>query len=772
MNSLHELNDYGDEELITTDERATILTWAAVAGYDGSTALTQTQDEGASLVMKLGYDATFMQSIPDTFVYIIDVSYAGGNVTPTWNSLPDGVTVTSAANVYTVHGIRSLSQWNVVKQPSMILAANYSSNYNYDVSISYDNSSNNYFWVVQVTVNDIANLSTLTPATLSYNQDYNLTFGAAVPNITDVEHPAYVYTLTADLSDNSAGTLASNYYSSALTTSFTAGTLTLTGTYALINNYLNQLYFDPAVLYASSFSIVYTLSFAGLAVAQATQQINIGTTHAVISNMDLNRTYYKNTAGYLFASNVPTIDENVEYINYSVSLQFATNIGFLGLGESVSAPVGWDSGSLTYTFTGTKAQTQTVLNTLRFFSIEGQTTNSTITFRLIRDGTIIATSDIVLSGVNRSVLSGGDGSQTATEDQTFTFSNPAIVYPYWSRAFTITFRQLNSAGSAPYAAGVLGGISGGTATSTTLTKTYTPTLYHDYATINAELAALNCNLTINLLAAFKLQTDFSYDNSSIDYTATKSITVLDAWNPLLTNSGFFNSAGTLITERYYNDTANFRGFGIGDSSPSGTVDTLDVSWSGPGALSGPTTSNPDAYSQGRIFGLPTNQAIDGTSTASLTATTEYPYDIATSQSYNIRNYKDTFVFLDNQIPYYNNYKAYHFRAQEFPPVLTAPDNVAGSGRYNQNALITLPMDIKHYPAYGHSVKRLRAVRPVLDFLGGYNGDHVPYVENSDTWYMSLGFSFNLYTGVVTNPDGDQMAVGGRTKWQQHIVLQF
>jgi hypothetical protein len=110
MNSLHELNDYGDEELITTDERATILTWAAVAGYDGSTALTQTQDEGASLVMKLGYDATFMQSIPATFVYIIDVSYAGGNVTPTWNSLPDGVTVTSAANVYTVHGIGSIGE--------------------------------------------------------------------------------------------------------------------------------------------------------------------------------------------------------------------------------------------------------------------------------------------------------------------------------------------------------------------------------------------------------------------------------------------------------------------------------------------------------------------------------------------------------------------------------------------------------------------------------------------------------------------------------------
>ena len=684
MNSLHELNDYGDEELITTDERATILTWAAVAGYDGSTALTQTQDEGASLVMKLGYDATFMQSIPDTFVYIIDVSYAGGNVTPTWNSLPDGVTVTSAANVYTVHGISSLSQWNVVKQPSMILAANYSSNYNYDVSISYDNSSNNYFWVVQVTVSNLSEVTTTNPATLTFNQDQTLTFGAAVPNITDAEHASATYVMTLDLSDNSAGTLTSNYYSSALTTSFTSGTLTLTGSRTLINNYLNQLIFIPAPAYATSFTIAYILTSASVTLAQFSQSINVGTTHAIISNMGLNRTYYKNTAGYLFASSVPTIIETVSYTNYSVSLQFATNIGFLGLGESVSAPVGWDSGSLTYTFTGTKAQTQTVLNTLRFFSIEGQTTNSTITFRLIRDGTIIATSAILLSGTNTSVLSGGDGTQNINEDATATFSNPAVVYPHWSRAFTITFRQLNSAGSAPYAAGVLGGISGGTATSTTLTKTYTPTRYHDYATINAELAALNCNLTDTLLAAFKLQTDFSYDNSSINYTATKSITVVDLWEPTFEGSGFQSMTGSNVSSlnawTYGDDVGTTAGRGAtdypvyfqakanGQAGNGGTIASINVDFSDSSgnfttltAISTtPTVQSTDAYSLRYRFGntgLDINgyiarnstqsQFVNNIATATVTATTQAGR--TASQTYTLRSFVNMFNYTGAQI---------------------------------------------------------------------------------------------------------------------------
>lgn len=715
MNSLHELNDYGDEELITTDERATILTWAAVAGYDGSTALTQTQDEGASLVMKLGYDATFMQSIPDTFVYIIDVSYAGGNVTPTWNSLPDGVTVTSAANVYTVHGIRSLSQWNAVKQPSMILAANYSSNYNYDVSISYDNSSNNYFWIVQVTVSNLSEVTTINPATLTFNQDQTLTFGAAVPNITDAENTSATYVMTLDLSDNSAGTLDSNYYSSALTTSFTSGTLTLTGSRTLINNYLNQLIFIPAPAYATSFTIAYILTSASVTLAQFSQSINVGTTHTIISNMGLNRTYYKNTAGYLFASSIPTIIETVSYTNYSVSLQFATNIGFLGLGESVSAPVGWDSGSLTYTFTGTKAQTQTVLNTLRFFSVEGQTTNSTITFRLIRDGTIIATSAILLSGTNTSVFSGGDGNQTINENATATFSNPAVVYPHWSTAFTITFRQLNSAGSAPYAAGVFGAITGATTTATTLTKTYTPALYHDHVAINAEIAALNIHTTIALGDPFKLQTDFSYDNSSINYTATKSITVIYVYQPVFTGSGFYklDSAGnytgtTPVTERYWNEYVYFDAYGVGVSSSGNDVTSLNYTFDTPGqTVVGIISSSPDTISTAgytiarrlrnyyKVISW-AYYASQSNSMAGVNLTATTSAGISSTTQYGLRTYADKFEWTGAVYNYYPG-----------PDIQNTSLGSRSGNTWTATGTISLPFLVKHYPAYGYSDKMLR-----------------------------------------------------------------
>lgn len=136
MKSLTDLNTAGSALIDFTDERD--------IGPIFDRPFANNVDQALSFVYEYTIDPTIniIDIIRPTDVnisYIVDVSPFPGTVV-SWTTIPTGCTLTENGGVYTISGINSVEQWNIIKTPTITLSTDFQGFFYYNVTISWNSS--------------------------------------------------------------------------------------------------------------------------------------------------------------------------------------------------------------------------------------------------------------------------------------------------------------------------------------------------------------------------------------------------------------------------------------------------------------------------------------------------------------------------------------------------------------------------------------------------------------------------------------------------------
>lgn len=133
MGSLADLNTYAQQLVEYTDAR------------DPNVVFEPPTQDNYSIIIS-GFNIPIQRRIEiieiiDTsgslnLTYSIDVSSVAG-ASVDWDTIPAGCTLTVAAGTYTISGIDTVDQWNVVKDPNIIIPLDFQGTFEYTVTIGY-----------------------------------------------------------------------------------------------------------------------------------------------------------------------------------------------------------------------------------------------------------------------------------------------------------------------------------------------------------------------------------------------------------------------------------------------------------------------------------------------------------------------------------------------------------------------------------------------------------------------------------------------------------
>lgn len=426
MNSLEQLNTFSSSTVDYADEADFSISLLNL----GNQSVSGT--EGQDHQLPLGITIVDMISGTSTIFYQVDLSTAPSGVTVQWASLPDGVTEsTPSSRVSRLTGVSTMAIWDQVKQPNIIVPRDTAGTFSYTVTFNAG-VGNVVSWTVSVSLSAQSELNTLTPTSVTYNEDetYTLTSGQKI-QIVDSETPSSSFTLTATMSNTNAGVLTST--SPAGLYNFANGVLTLSGDRSDINTFLDGLIFVPSPDFDQNFSVVYVLTNPeSLIQTTANQSFNIGITNDELANMDITRTYTQNQYGLLFPTTTPYIIEDVPGALYTATFQLSSDIGIIGLGENLITPANWNELTRTFSFESkTKAEMNTMFQQIKFFPYTDITSTATITYRQSRNGQTTVVETFTLNGTPFTTKITGSSTNTILEDSSIA-AQPTNIYPNWS----------------------------------------------------------------------------------------------------------------------------------------------------------------------------------------------------------------------------------------------------------------------------------------------------------------------------------------------------
>jgi len=155
MNSLSELNGYSQTPLSYTDDRNAAVIFDRIIPIDQFT----TTAVGQAHLVPAGIEITeIIKPELMNVYYEIDVSFVPG-ASVSWPVTPPGCAVSNpSVGVYRMSGISSKAQWDLVKNPSIVIGPTWDNDFIYYPSIHYDPSKTKE-WYVVVLVGVIANVS-------------------------------------------------------------------------------------------------------------------------------------------------------------------------------------------------------------------------------------------------------------------------------------------------------------------------------------------------------------------------------------------------------------------------------------------------------------------------------------------------------------------------------------------------------------------------------------------------------------------------------------
>lgn len=517
MNSLQELNNYSSTLLSYTDNRPYSITFSSnAAPVTQNIAVT----EGDTHVAQAGINITSVISTPDDITFTIDLTSLPG-ATVTWPPLPTGVTASvPSTDVYRVTGVNSANIWNTIKSPTITMPRDTGNNFSYTSSIEYPvyNSSSLKQWVTQVAVTNLPELSAAT------NIDYYGGYSQSIdgnPIILDAENTTGTYTMAIIPSATAAVTSLFTLGTGG-TTSFNNSTKTLTivGTRTQVNSHLNNLVLDPEDGYTSNFTLTYSLTNPVSALnTQVTQTLTYTGVGTPIINEELPRTYKENQQNLLFPTATPQILEDLGY-TYDIRLQLASNIGFI---STSATGTGWTSGNLSFNFSGTNAQCNSMFGNLRFYPNQDTFTSTTVNYLQKVGITTQSNVDFALTGIEETnaTITGGTTAKVFDSDvgAAVTFEGPLQIYPYWDSNVQINISAVVDGSTIN--AGTFSA-TGYTFSSNVLSATITKPLSTD--SINANLANVQFLAGSNTITAFDMRQEVLINGALID-TRVRPVTI-------------------------------------------------------------------------------------------------------------------------------------------------------------------------------------------------------------------------------------------------------
>lgn len=515
MDSLLQLNIYSNQILSYQDDRTFSIT------FDDDTPNTQSiaVTEGNTHITQSGTNITSVISTPSDITFTIDLTGITG-ATVTWATLPPGVVASiPSTDVYRLTGVNSPSIWNIVKTATITMPRDTGNNFSYTSTIGYPtyNSSTMKQWTTNVTVTNLPELSSANA--ISYYGGFAQSIDGN-PVILDAENSTGTYSMVITPNTTAAVTTISSLGTGG-TTSFNNPTraLTITGTRTEVNSHLDNLVLDPEDGFTGNFTLNYSLTnpVSNLN-TQVTQTLTYSGVGIPIINIDLPRTYTENQQNLLFPSTVPQILENLGY-TYDISLQLASNIGFISTSSTAS---GWTAGNLTYNFSGTNSQCNTVFSTLRFYPNQDIYTAANVNYIQKVGVTTQANVNFTLTGIEETNATVAGGTTTKTYDSdlgSVTFADPVRVYPYWNSNAEVKISATISGNTVNV--GSFAG-SGWTLASNVLSKSYTKPL--STSTINSEIAAVTFTAAADTTTTFNMKQEV-YINGSLSDTKNRTVNI-------------------------------------------------------------------------------------------------------------------------------------------------------------------------------------------------------------------------------------------------------
>jgi hypothetical protein len=161
MGGFADLNSFSEEPIEFTDNRAANIIFSSPVTQDQELTTTD-----FTITVTRPYEIEEIIRPEVTLVsYSIDVSGVAGT-TVAWDTVPSGSTVTELNGVYTINGIDDIAEWDIVKDPTITIPADFLGSFFYEVSVNYTTAAGlqTYAWQVgvQVPVSQMIATSALT----------------------------------------------------------------------------------------------------------------------------------------------------------------------------------------------------------------------------------------------------------------------------------------------------------------------------------------------------------------------------------------------------------------------------------------------------------------------------------------------------------------------------------------------------------------------------------------------------------------------------------
>lgn len=172
MNSLQQLNNFGTTEIEFTDPRPAGVLFDRTSPTNQEVQTTQGGTHNIPIGINITEIINYNVSLP---TYTIDVSGRAG-ATVSWASLPAGITLTTpSTGVYVLSGMKSKSQWDLIKSPTVTSPMGFDNNYwQYTATINY-NTIEIRSWTIGVYVGTVTVLTSPSNSTYTQNSTNNIT---------------------------------------------------------------------------------------------------------------------------------------------------------------------------------------------------------------------------------------------------------------------------------------------------------------------------------------------------------------------------------------------------------------------------------------------------------------------------------------------------------------------------------------------------------------------------------------------------------------------
>ena len=372
MHSLTNLNGHGSSEFDLTDNRPATVTFSRIPPMrpldqtDEFTSTEVTVNPGNEITEIINYSTTLAKYVVEILAPSIP-AMTGSTIV--FATLPAHMTLSQVGDVYTISGMRSVNDWNIIRTFTWNLPSDYAtySNFSLRVSVEYYDETLDDTQTMDWEVYDprfyyVAQFESAFSSSVNnrrVRRSEGNVFDSEFIQITDAtKYKGIIGHLNSEFTIIATGNL--NVYSLVANTSVTALT--------------NATYRPSPTLNA---------------ITSITPYVNR------ITNM-IARTYVGNSENLIFSSDTPQIEYG-NAVGSTFEVTLTSSLGTFSTSATILA-------TNPYSFSGTMADVNTALAQVRFYPTKDSTASGTFTFDVKKDSVSMFSSSQNLTGSSGSAF--------------------------------------------------------------------------------------------------------------------------------------------------------------------------------------------------------------------------------------------------------------------------------------------------------------------------------------------------------------------------------